>query len=142
MRFTFYQRSGAYDIEFDFNDFARENLFPEDDNVATQFLIDMMRQAGIAEEIVAELPNRIPRDSVTHHGEELHVLHHYAAWCYRLGSKLESRDIRSEFWRLVLELPEVHGSFIQPRAEIALGTCVQAEQLAKVEKKCKNTCRT
>ena len=122
MRFTFYQRSGAYDIEFDFNDFARENLLPEDDNVATQFLIDMMRQAGIAEEIVGKLPSLLPRDK---------VLHHYAAWCYRLGAQLEGGKVPSEFWRLVLEAPEVHGTDIQPLVEIALGTCVSEERLKK-----------
>lgn len=131
MTFRFYQRSGAYDIEFNFNDFARENLFPEDDNVATQFLIDMMRQAGISEEIVNKLPQRLPRDSVTHHGEEMKVPHHYAAWCYRLGAQLEGGKVTSEFWRLVLEAPEVHGTDIQPLAEIALGTCVSEERLKK-----------
>ena len=131
MRFTFYQRSGAYNIEFDFNDYARENLFAEDDDVATNFLNDMMRQAGIAEGVINKLPERLPRDSVTHHGEELKVLHHYAAWCYRLGAQLKGGKIPSEFWRLVLELPEVHGSDIQPLAEIALGACVEQERLAK-----------
>lgn len=125
--FTFYQRSGEYyDAEFDFKDFARENLFPDDNDVAENFLTDMMRQAMLAPDIIKALPSFLPRDIVTHHGTELKVPNHFAAWCYRLGSKLKGGKVTSDFWRLVLELPAVHGSDIQPRAELALGRSLQS----------------
>ena len=131
MTFPFYQRSGIYIIRFDFADYARENLFMEDVDVAENFLADMMRQAGIERSIIDALPSLIPDDVFTYKGNVVENPNHHAAWCYRLGSKLEGRKVPSEFWRLVLELPDVHGSDIQPIAEIALGACVEQERLAK-----------
>lgn len=122
----FFQYSGVYEVAGDFKG------SPE---VATGYLQDAMRSAGIEPSVVESLPGFIPDGSYIPVGFEREPVvlapAHYIGWCYRLARQLEGGIVRPGFWRLVLELPDVRGGMcldIQARAEIGFKACMRATQ--------------